>query len=125
MSSVIPLFRNAEERFTPKSYRLVIHLSVTSKVFEKLVNNRFFDRFEKCSLFSDLQHGLRSSRQLYLIKLLGLLIGLRLMELLHVMSKAFDRVAGLFLPNANLTEFHVEYLTLVHLFSAIDSFACF
>ena len=49
------------------------------------------------------------------------------MKLLHVMSKAFDRVwhAGLFLPNSNLTEFHVEYLTLVHLFSVIDSFACF
>ena len=62
VSSVIPLFKNAEERFTPKSYRLVIHLSVASKVFEKLVNNRFFDHFEKHSLFSDLQHGRRSSR---------------------------------------------------------------
>ena len=62
VSSVIPLFKNAEERFTPKSYRLVIHLSVASKVFEKLVNNRFFNHFEKYSLFSDLQHGRRSSR---------------------------------------------------------------
>ena len=36
-------------------------LSVVSKVFEKLVNNRIFDHVEKCCLFSDFQYGFRSS----------------------------------------------------------------
>ena len=31
-------------------------------VFEKLVNNRIVDHLEKCSLFSDIQYGFRSSR---------------------------------------------------------------
>ena len=37
-------------------------LSVVSKVFEKLVNNRIVDHLEKCGLFSDSQYGFRSSR---------------------------------------------------------------
>ena len=36
-------------------------LSVVSKVFEKLVNNRLVDPLEKCGLFSDLQYDLKSS----------------------------------------------------------------
>ena len=32
------------------------------KVFEKLVNKRIVDHLEKCGLFSDFQHGFRSSR---------------------------------------------------------------
>ena len=36
-------------------------LSVVSKVFEKLVNNRIVDHLEKCGLFSDFQYGFRSS----------------------------------------------------------------
>ena len=35
---------------------------MVSKVFEKLVNKRIFDHLEKCGLFSDFQHGFRSSR---------------------------------------------------------------
>ena len=35
---------------------------MASKVFEKLVNNRIADHLEKCGLFSDFQHGFRSSR---------------------------------------------------------------
>ena len=31
------------------------------KVFEKLVNKRIVDHLEKCGLFSDFQHGFRSS----------------------------------------------------------------
>ena len=45
-----------------KNYHPVSLLSVVSKVFEKLVNNRFVDRLEKCGLFSDLQYDFRSSR---------------------------------------------------------------
>ena len=37
-------------------------LSMVSKVFEKLVNNRIVDHLEKCGLFPDFQHGFRSSQ---------------------------------------------------------------
>ena len=37
-------------------------LSVVSKVFKKLVNNRIVDHQEKCGLFSDFQYGFRSSQ---------------------------------------------------------------
>ena len=49
-------------RSTAKNYRPVSLLSVVSKVFEKLVNNRIVDHLEKCGLFSDFQSGFRSSR---------------------------------------------------------------
>ena len=62
VSSVVPAFKNVEERSTAKSYRPVNLLSVVSKVFEKLVNNRIVDHLEKCGLFSDFQYGFRSSR---------------------------------------------------------------
>ena len=45
-----------------KTIRSVSLLSVVSKVFEKLVNNRIVDHLEKCGLFSDFQYGFRSSR---------------------------------------------------------------
>ena len=41
------------ESATAKYYCLVTLLSVISKVFEKLVNNRLVDHLEKCGLFSD------------------------------------------------------------------------
>ena len=50
------------ERSTAKNCRPVSLLSVVSKVFEKLVNNRIVDHLEKCGLFSDFQYGFRSSR---------------------------------------------------------------
>ena len=62
VSSVVPVFKNVGERSTAKNYRPVSLLSVVSKVFEKLVNNRIVDRLEKCGLFSDFQYGFRSSR---------------------------------------------------------------
>ena len=42
-----------------KNYHPVSLLSVVSKVFEKLVNNRIADHLEKCDLFSDVQYGFR------------------------------------------------------------------
>ena len=60
--SVVPVFKNVGERFTAKNYRPVSLLSVVSKVFEKLVNNRIVDHLEKHGLFSDFQYGIRSSR---------------------------------------------------------------
>ena len=56
------MFKNVGGRSTTKSYRSVSLFAVVSKVFEKLVNSRFVDHLEKCSLFSDFQCGFRSSR---------------------------------------------------------------
>ena len=50
------------ERPTAKNYRPASLLSVVSKVFEKLVNNRNVDHLEKCGLFSDFEYGFRSCR---------------------------------------------------------------
>ena len=56
------MFKNVGERSTAKNYHPVSFLSVVSKVFEKLVNNRIVDHLEKCGLFSDFQYGFRSSQ---------------------------------------------------------------
>ena len=61
VSSVVPVFKNVGERSTAKNHRPVSLLSVVSKVFEKLVNNRIVDHLEKCGIFSDFQYGFRSS----------------------------------------------------------------
>ena len=62
VSSVVPIFKNVGERSTAKNYHRVSLLSMVSKVFEKLVNNRTVDHLEKSGLFSDCQYGFRSSR---------------------------------------------------------------
>ena len=54
-SLVVPVFKNVGEMSTAKNYRPVSFLSLVSKVFEKLVNNRFVDHLEKSGLFSDFQ----------------------------------------------------------------------
>ena len=59
---MIPVFKNVRERSTAKNYCPVSLLSVVSKVFGKLVNNRIVDHLEKCGRFSDFQYGFRSSR---------------------------------------------------------------
>ena len=82
VSLVVPVFKNVGERSTSKNYHPVSRLSVVSKVFEKLVNNRIGDHLENCVLFSDFQYGFRSSRSTAdLIELLGLLTALGLLEL--------------------------------------------
>ena len=60
VASEVPVFKYGE-RSTAKNYRPVSHLSVVSKVFEKLVNNRIVDYLGKYGLFSDFQYGFRSS----------------------------------------------------------------
>ena len=62
VSLVVPVFKNVGERSTAKNYCPVSLLSVVSKVFEKLVNNRIDDHLEKCGIFSDFQYGFRSSQ---------------------------------------------------------------
>ena len=59
---MVPALKNAGERSTAKNYLPVNLLFVVSKVFEKFVNNRIVDHLDKCGLFSDFQHGFRSSR---------------------------------------------------------------
>ena len=51
VSSVVLVFKNVGERSTAKNYRLVSLISVVSKVFEKLVNNRLLHHLEKWGLF--------------------------------------------------------------------------
>ena len=63
VSSVVPVFKNVGERYSAKSCcRYVSLLSVVSKVFENLVNNRIVDHLEKCGLLTDFQHVFRSCR---------------------------------------------------------------
>ena len=61
VSPVLPVFKNVGERSAAKNYRSVSLLSVISKIFEILVNNRIVNHLEKCSLFSDFQCCFRSS----------------------------------------------------------------
>ena len=42
-------------------------LSVVSKVFEKVLDNRLVDHLEKCGLFSDFQYGLGLLNQLQIL----------------------------------------------------------
>ena len=65
--------------------------------------------------------------QLYLIELLGLLTGLGLLELWHLiyprLLTGFDMLV--FFTNLSLMEFQVRYLALFLLFSVIDCFVWF
>ena len=94
-SLVAPVFKNVGERSTAKNYCPVSLLSVVSKVFEKLVNNRIVDHLEKCGLFSDFQYDLgildqlQNFSQLYLIELLGLITSLGLLKLWHLIYPRF------------------------------------
>ena len=58
ISSVVPVFKILGERSTAINYCHISILSVVSKVFEKLVNNRIVEHHEKC----DFQYGFRSSQ---------------------------------------------------------------
>ena len=51
VSSVVSVFKNVGERSTAKNYHPVSFLSVVSKVFEQLVNDRIVDNLEKFDLF--------------------------------------------------------------------------
>ena len=53
---MVHVFKNVWERSAAKNYLPFSLLSVVSKIFEKLVNNRIVDHLEKCDLFSDFQH---------------------------------------------------------------------
>ena len=130
VSSAVPVFKNVGERSTAKTNRPVSLLSVVSKVFEKLVNNRIVDNLEKCGLLSDFQHGFRFLdqllifSQLYLIELPELLTSLVLLELWHLIYPRLLTGFGMlvFFTKLSLMEFQVRYLALFPLFSVIDDF---
>ena len=61
VSSMVSLFQNVGERSTATNFPPVSLFSVSSKVFDKLVNNTLVYRLEKCGLFSDFQYGFRYS----------------------------------------------------------------
>ena len=65
--------------------------------------------------------------QLYLIELLGLLTGLGLLELWHLIYPTLLTEFGMlaFFTNLGLMEFQDRYLTLFFLFSVIDGFEWF
>ena len=53
VSLVVPVFKNAGERSTAKSFPVSL-LSVVHKIFENLVNNIIVDHLQKCGRFPDL-----------------------------------------------------------------------
>ena len=67
VSLVVPVFKNVGERSTAKNYCPVSLLSVVSKVFKKLVNNRIVDHLERCDLFliSSMVLGLLDQLQIF------------------------------------------------------------
>ena len=69
VSSVVPVFKNVGERSTAKNYCPVSLLSVLSKVFEKLVNNRIVDHLLRNVAFfliSSMVLGLLDHLQIFL-----------------------------------------------------------
>ena len=57
-----PCIKNVGEWSTAKNYCPISLLSVVSKLFEKLVNNRIVDQLQRCGFFADFQYGFRSSQ---------------------------------------------------------------
>ena len=105
VSSVVPVFKNVEERSTAKNYRSVSLLSVVSKVFEKLVNNRIVDHLEKCGLFSDfhfewfwmegLHKNIQSMREFHtFLMMLSIILLSMLMILVSILSVIRHLICG-------------------------------
>ena len=107
-SSVVPVFKNVGKTSTAKTYHLGSLLSVVSKIFEKLVNNRIVDHIQKCGLFliSSMDLGLLDQlqifSQLYLIELLGLSTGLVLLKLWHVIYPSLLTGCGMLVFFTNI-----------------------
>ena len=51
VSPALPAFKNVGEQFTTKNYCPVSIVSVVSKVFPNLVNNKFVGHLQKCGFF--------------------------------------------------------------------------
>ena len=120
-------------RSTAKNCCPVSLLSVVNNVFEKLVNNKVVNHLEKFGLFLissmvlGLLYQLQIFSQLYLIESLGLLTGLGLLELWHLVYPRLLTGFGMLVlfSDLSLMEFKVRYLALFLLFSVIDGFEWF
>ena len=116
--SVAPVFKNVGERYTTGNYGPVNLVSVVSKIFEELVNNRIVDHLEKCGLFliSNMVLGLLDQlqiiSQLCLTESRGFLTGMRLLELWQLIYPRLSTGCGMlvFFTNLILMEFQVRYL---------------
>ena len=93
---MVPVFRNVGVRSTAKNHHPISLLSMISKVFEKLVNNRILDHLEKHIFFFDFHYGFRSYRSSA--------------GLLTVVS---DRIAAAFNTLGLLELWHLIYLRLL------------
>ena len=84
---VVPVLKNVGEISTVKNDGPVSFLSVVSKTFEKLVNNRLVDYLKKSGILSEFHYvlgllvKLQIFSQLYLIEMVVPLIGLGSLKL--------------------------------------------
>ena len=122
VSLVVPVLKNVRERSTAKNYCYVSLISVVSRVFEKLVNNKIIDHLEKSGLFSDFEYGFRSSPS---TADLLMVVSDRIRTVALDISKAFDRVWHAALDKLSLIKFQVRDLVLFFLFSVIGLFRWF
>ena len=76
---MVPVFKNIGERSTVKNVCPLSLLSVVSKVFKELVNNRTVDHLEKFGLFSDFEYGFKFSQ-----------------STAYLLTVVSDRIAGAF-----------------------------
>ena len=130
---MVPVFKNIGEISTAKNYCPVSYLSVVSKVFERLVNNRIVDHLEKCVVFSDFQYGFRSSRSTDLLTVVSDKIarGFNRSRATRAValdiSKAFERVlhTGVLLYKLKSYGISGQIFGLFLLFSVMDGFEWF
>lgn len=57
-AKVTPIYKSRTRSY-PNNYRSISALSVTSKIFEKKLSNRFEDYFKSINFFYDKQYGFR------------------------------------------------------------------
>ena len=132
---MVPVFKNVGGRSNTKNYSLFSLLSVVNKVFETLVNNKIVYHLEKCSHFSDFQHGFRSSHST--ANLLTVLPdrvarafnrpGAARAAALDISRLSTEFTMLVFFTNLGLMEFQVRYfvLFLISYFSVIGDFGWF
>ena len=129
VSPVVPVFKNFWERSSNNNYCPVSLLSAVFKIFAKLENDSLNDHLKKYDRFPDFQCGFMASRPIvdllivYLTELLGLLIGLRVLENSAWYIQGFPQAVSCWsCSNSNLMQFQVGYLALFCFSSEVDGF---
>ena len=85
-------------------------LSIISKIFEKLVNNKLFDQLEKCGHFSDFQYGckfFRSAADLLIV-------------VSDTIARAFDKSRAAWLLYMSKASGRLCHSTLPHKFKSYE-----